>query len=40
MKRGFLLAGLAVAAGVAIWRSLEAQREQRDLWTEVTDPLP
>jgi hypothetical protein len=40
MKRGFLLAGLAVAAAAVIWRSLETQRAQRDLWTEVTDPLP
>lgn len=31
---------LLVAAAALIWRALEDQREQRDLWTEVTDQLP
>ena len=39
MKRGLVLTGLLVAAAAVIWRVLEDQREKRDLWTEVTDPL-
>ena len=33
-----LLAG--VAAGVLIWRKVADERAGRDLWAEVTDPLP
>ena len=33
-----LLAG--VAAGALIWRKVAEQRSERDLWAEVTDPLP
>ncbi|MFV0426221.1 MAG: DLW-39 family protein [Beutenbergiaceae bacterium] len=39
MKRGLIVAGVVVAA-VLIWRKLEQQNEQRELWIEVTDPLP
>ena len=39
MKK-FLLLLTAAAAGVLIWRRVEAEREGRDLWHEVTDPLP
>ncbi|WP_420111976.1 DLW-39 family protein [Pseudactinotalea sp.] len=39
MKRVLVLAAVAAAAVLA-WRALEEKREQRDLWTEVTDPLP
>jgi hypothetical protein len=39
MKRNLLLVGAAIAA-VLLWRSLQEQQAQRDLWTEVTDPLP
>ena len=38
MKK-LVITGLLVAAAALIWRALEDQREQRDLWTEVTDPL-
>jgi hypothetical protein len=39
MKK-FVVTGLLVAAAALIWRALEDQREQREMWTEVTDPLP
>jgi hypothetical protein len=39
MKK-LVITGLLVAAAAVIWRAWEDQREQRDMWTEVTDPLP
>ncbi|HLV57207.1 MAG TPA: DLW-39 family protein [Actinotalea caeni] len=38
MKKVVLL-GLVVAGVVTVYRALADQREQRDLWTEVTDPV-
>ncbi|MFV0427421.1 MAG: DLW-39 family protein [Beutenbergiaceae bacterium] len=40
MKRGLIVTGVLITAAVLIWRKLEEQREQRELWIEVTDPLP
>ncbi len=38
MKRIVLLAALAGAA-VLVWRKVQTDREERDLWAEVTDPV-
>ena len=39
MKKVILLVA-AAAAGVFLWRRLEEERTGRELWQEVTDPLP
>ena len=38
MKK-FLLAAVAVAAGYAAWLEIERNRQDRAVWTEVTDPI-
>jgi hypothetical protein len=38
MKKVVLLAALA-AAVVLVWTKVAADREERDLWAEVTDPV-
>ncbi|HQY33318.1 DLW-39 family protein [Actinotalea sp.] len=38
MKK-LLIALLAVAAGYVVWRTYAEDRDERDLWTEVTDEL-
>jgi uncharacterized protein YxeA len=30
---------VAVAAGFAIWRKMEADKAEQQLWAEVTDPV-
>ena len=40
MKRGIVFVA-AAAAAVLVWREYaQQQRAQRELWTEVTDPIP
>ena len=38
MKK-LLIALLAVAASYVVWRTYAEDRDERDLWTEVTDEL-
>ena len=38
MKK-LLIALLAAAAGYAVWRTYAEDRDERDLWTEVTDDV-
>ncbi|WP_220457988.1 MULTISPECIES: DLW-39 family protein [Actinotalea] len=38
MKK-LLIALLAAAAGYLVWRTYAEDRDERDLWTEVTDEL-
>ncbi|WP_231494841.1 DLW-39 family protein [Cellulomonas sp. KRMCY2] len=38
MKK-LLVALLAAAAGYVIWRTYAEDRDERDLWTEVTDEI-
>ncbi len=38
MKKVVLLVALAGAAAL-VWRKVQLDREERDLWAEVTDPL-
>ena len=38
MKK-LLVAALVAAAGYAIWRAYTEDRDERDLWTEVTDAV-
>ena len=38
MKKVLLLL-LAVAGGYLVWRRVEEDREDRDLWAEVTDTI-
>ena len=38
MKK-LLVALLALGAGYVIWRTYAEDRDERDLWTEVTDEL-
>ncbi len=35
-----LLVVAAAAAGVLLWRKVEQERDSRELWNEVTDPVP
>ncbi|WP_210768443.1 DLW-39 family protein [Occultella glacieicola] len=39
MKKFLTVAAVAVA-GYVLWRKFAADRTERDLWAEVTDPLP
>jgi len=40
MKRGIVIVAAAAAAAL-LWREYaQQQRAQRELWTEVTDPIP
>lgn len=39
MKKVLALAALA-AAGIVLWRKVAEDREVRQQWAEVTDPLP
>ena len=39
MKKVLTLAGL-VTAGFLLWRKVAQDREVRQQWAEVTDPLP
>ena len=39
MKKVLALAALA-AAGIVLWRKLAEDRDIRQQWEEVTDPLP
>lgn len=38
MKK-LLIALLAAAAGYLVWRTYAEDRDERDLWTDVTDEL-
>jgi hypothetical protein len=38
MKKVVLLAALAAVA-VLVWKKVAMDREERDLWAEVTDPV-
>ena len=38
VKKLFALA-LVAAAGLAVWRKMEADRAEQALWAEVTDPV-
>lgn len=38
MKK-FLIGLLAVGAGYVVWRTYAEDRDERDLWTEVTDDV-
>jgi hypothetical protein len=38
MKKLFVVAA-AAAAGLALWRKVEADRAEQALWAEVTDPV-
>ncbi len=38
MKKVLLLAAVAAVA-VLVWKKIEMDREERDLWAEVTDPV-
>jgi uncharacterized protein YxeA len=38
MKKVLVLAVVAAAA-VLIWKKIEMDREERELWAEVTDPV-
>ena len=37
--RKLLVAVAAAAAGYAVWRRYTQERDERDLWTEVTDDV-
>ena len=39
MKKVLVLAVFAAAAAVLIWKKIEMDREERELWAEVTDPV-
>jgi hypothetical protein len=34
-----LLAAVATAGGLALWRKVSASRSEQDLWAEATDPV-
>lgn len=34
-----LTLAVAAAAGFAVWRKLEADKAEQELWAEVTDPV-
>ena len=40
MKRKFLALVALIAGAVAISRKVQAIKEEQDLWSEATDPLP
>ena len=37
--RKVLFLGLVTAAGLAVWRRVQDDRADRDLWAEVTDTI-
>ncbi|NUS12994.1 MAG: hypothetical protein HOY69_16605 [Streptomyces sp.] len=39
MKK-FLLVALAAVAGLFVYRQIQADRAEQDLWTEATDSVP
>ena len=39
MKK-LILVALAAVAGVLVYRQVQADRAEQDLWTEATDPVP
>ena len=39
MKK-FLLIALAAVAGLFVYRQIQADRAEQDLWTEATDAVP
>ena len=39
MKKLFLLA-LVAAGGFLVYRQVQADKAEQDLWTEATDPVP
>ncbi|MFC5907519.1 DLW-39 family protein [Streptacidiphilus monticola] len=39
MKK-LLLVALAALGGYFVWRQVQADRAEQDLWTEATDPIP
>ena len=39
MKK-LILVALASAAGVLVYRQIQADRAEQDLWTEATDAVP
>lgn len=39
MKK-LLLVALAALGGYVVWRQVQADRAEQDLWTEATDPVP
>jgi hypothetical protein len=34
-----LLAALTAAGGLAVWRKVQADKAEQDLWAEATDPV-
>jgi len=39
VKPKYLLSALVAAVAVAVWRRVESDRAEQDLWAEATDPV-